>query len=189
MEKFNFKEVAVRLKNLRELLEIDPQVLADKAGVSLSDYSNCENGDCDFSFNFIYNCAQVLGCDITELIRGESARLTSFEFNRAGDGMPIIRRSGFNYLHLAANIKGRMSEPFVVTAPFNEGDENKPIALSTHNGQEFDYVLEGSLKVSVDGHEMVLGKGDSVYYDSSKPHGMIAVGGAECKFLAIVLSK
>lgn len=189
MEEFKLIEVALRLKSLREMLEIDPQVLADKAGVSLEYYLSCEDGSCDFSFNFIYNCAQVLGCDITELIRGESARLTSYEINRAGEGMPIVRRSGFNYLHLAANIKSRASEPFVVTAPYDVVAESMPISLSSHAGQEMDYILEGSLKVSVDGHEAVLTAGDSIYYDSIKPHGMIAVGGKPCKFLAIVLTK
>lgn len=189
MEEFNLAEVANRLKSLRVLLEIDPAILAEKAKVTLEYYLACEEGSTDFSFNFIYNCAEVLGTDITELIRGESARLTSFEINHKGEGMPIVRRSGFNYLHIAANIKGRVSEPFVVTAPYDSAAEVSPIVLSQHNGQELDYILEGSLKVSVDGHESVLNSGDSIYYDSSKKHGMVAVGGNECKFLAVVLNK
>ena len=74
-----------------------------------------------------------------------------------------------------------------MTAPYEEGSENKPIALSSHNGQEMDYILEGELLLSVNGRTTLLKAGDTAYYDSSQPHGMIAVGGAPCRFMAVVL--
>jgi quercetin dioxygenase-like cupin family protein len=69
----------------------------------------------------------------------------------------------------------------------NPETENKPLPLNTHPGQEFDYVLEGRLLVSIGGHEMELGPGDSVYYDSNELHGMKALGGKRARFLAMVM--
>lgn len=186
MDKYNLKEVAERLMNLRQLLDISPETMAQYAGVSVEEYLESETGNKDFSFNFLYNCSKALNVDITELIRGDGAKLSSFTITRAGEGLPIERRSGFNYLHLAANLKGRKAEPFVVSVPYDKEAEEAAIKLSTHEGQEMDYVLEGELKVEIDGHISILKAGDCVYYDSGKPHGMVAAGGKECKFLAIV---
>ncbi|MBE6687857.1 MAG: cupin domain-containing protein [Ruminococcaceae bacterium] len=161
--------------------------MAQIVGVSLDEYEKCENGESDFSFTFLHKCALALGVDITDLVTGDAAKLSRFTIVRHGDGMPIHRRNGFSYNHLAGNFKSKYSTPFVVTAPYFETEQNSPISLSTHNGEEFDYVLEGQLKVNIGGHETVLEAGDSMYYDSMTPHGMIATGGKECKFIALVM--
>jgi len=75
-----------------------------------------------------------------------------------------------------------------VDAPYNTGDL-KNIPTSTHNGQEFNYVLKGRMRFVYDGHVEDLDEGDSVYYDSSKRHGMAALGKEGCMFLAIVLKE
>ena len=80
-----------------------------------------------------------------------------------------------------------MAEPFLVTAPYFDEEQTRPIALSSHNGQEFDFILSGSLKFCHDGHIETLNPGDAVYYNSQRPHGMIAVGGQPCTFLAMVM--
>ena len=105
---------------------------------------------------------------------------------RAGEGMPLERRKGFKYEHLASYFAGRLSEPFMVCAKFDEAAQLQPIPLSSHIGEEFDYVLRGALKVEVAGHTEVLRAGDAIYYDSSEPHGMIAAEGVDCDFLAVV---
>ena len=84
-------------------------------------------------------------------------------------------------------MKNKPADPFLVTAPYNAGEQDKPVALSSHGGQEFDYVLKGSLKVCLEGgHVEILNTGDSIVYDASHGHGMIAVGGADCEFLAVI---
>lgn len=189
MDKYNLKEVAIRLKSLREMTDTPIEKIAKQTGVTVAEYNNLELGECDFSFNFLYNCAKTLGCDITELITGDSAKLNSYMVTRAGEGMPIERRSGFNYLHLASNLKGRIAEPFMVTVPYDAAADTSPIKLNSHEGQEMDYIIEGALKVNIDGHETVLNVGDTIYYNSGKQHGMVATAGRVCKFLAIVLNK
>ena len=59
--------------------------------------------------------------------------------------------------------------------------------LSKHEGQEFDYIISGSLKVQMDKYTEVLKEGDAIYYNSGRAHGMIATGGEDCKFLAVVI--
>lgn len=188
MLSYNLKEVALRLKSLRDLTGVSVQEMAKATDVSEADYEIYEKGEKDFTFNFLYNCANVLGCNITELITGDSAKLNHFAVTRKGEGMPIIRNNGFNYMHLAYNMRDRKSEPFVVNIPYSEQLENKPIETSMHNGQEMDYVLEGTMRVSIDGHIVELNEGDTIYYNSEKPHGLIAVGGKDVKIIAVVMN-
>lgn len=185
--KNNNAEIAERLKGLREMTDLSVKDMAEVTGMSESDYAAYETGERDFSVTFLYNCAEKFGVDVTELLTGTTPTLSSCSVVRAGQGVVTNRRRLFSYEHLAYNFKDRTAEPFLVTAPYIEGSEDKPIALSSHNGQEMDYILEGKMLLSVNGRTTVLGEGDTAYYDSAQPHGMIAIGGAPCKFMAIVL--
>lgn len=169
------------------MMNVSVAEMAEATAVTPEEYLEYEKGEKDFSFNFLYNCANLLECNITELITGDSAKLNHFTITRKGDGMPIIRNSGYNYLHLASNMKDRKAEPFVVTIPYSKEAEEKPIETSTHSGQEMDYVLEGQLRVVVDGHVVELNEGDTIYYNSDKAHGLIAINGKPAKLLAIVM--
>lgn len=179
--------IAERLRGMREIAGLTVSQMTDATGVSVADYMAMENGTHDFSFTFLYKAAQRLGIDLTELLSGESPRLTGYELIRAGEGLPITRRQGFRYNNLAYMFKNRQAEPFLVTAPYEAGNETCPITMSTHAGQEMDYILSGTLRISINGKEEIMQAGDSVYYDSSKPHGMVATGGESCLFLAIVM--
>ena len=183
----NTKEIAERLKGLREMMEISVPEMAEAAGVDEKAYLAYENGEKDFSVTFLYNCAGKCGVDVTALLTGHTPTLSSYSIVRAGQGVLTERRHSFSYQHLAQNFRGRTAEPFFVTAPYVKGAEEKPIPLSAHKGQEMDYILTGRLMVNVGGNIDVLDAGDTIYYDSSQPHGMIAVGGEPCTFLAVVL--
>ena len=174
-----------RLKELRTILEVSVAEMARITEVTEEEYLAHEAGTIDSSFTFIYRCAQRLGVDISQLVTGESPKLSFYTLTRNQGGMPIRRRAGFEYLHRAALLKHRQAEPFVVKAP--PQDENSPIHLSTHSGQEFDYILKGRLKVRLDDKIEILEPGDSIMYDSSHPHGMIAIGSDPCEFLALVI--
>lgn len=182
------KEVAERIKTLREIEGFSKSEIAEKTSVSLEKYELIEEGKSDFSFSFICLCARTLGVDVTDLLEGQSATLSGYELTRAGEGMKIVRRKEFEYNNLASLFKNRIAEPFLVTAPFSEAEQHKDIKLAKHEGQELDIVLSGSLKIQIGDNIEILNAGDSIYYDSKTPHGMIAVGGEECKFYAIVLT-
>ena len=181
------KEIAQRIKALREIMEIPVGELARENGVTAEEYLEYESGEKDFTFTFLYNCAQHFGVDIIELLTGEKPRLSFYSIVRKDAGLKINRRKGFTYNHLAYRFSDKTAEPFLVTAPFFEEEQDQPIHLSTHDGQEFDYVLKGQLKVQMEDHVEYLEAGDAIYYDSGHGHGMIATGGEECVFLAIVM--
>ena len=182
-------EIAQRIKTLREICGFSEEQMADAIGCSAEEYREAENGNTDFSFTFIYKSAEKLGVDMIELLTGDNPRLSFYSIVRKGGGLPIERRSGFNYSHLGYRFKDKLCEPFLVTAPFRQEDQSKPIPLSTHEGQEFDFILKGSLKIKLEEHAEILNEGDCVLYDSSHGHGMIAVNGDECIFLAVILKK
>lgn len=181
-------EITRRIRALREDLGITQQEMADATERSLAEYVAQESGEQDLSFTFLHKCAERLGVDITALLTGETPHLGNYCITRAGKGVSIRRRAGLEYLYKVATFKDKLCEPFVVTAPYLEEQQDQPIHLSHHEGQELDFIISGSLRFAYDGHEELLEEGDIVIYDSSHGHGMIAAGGRECVFLAVILS-
>lgn len=182
-------EIAERLKGLREALDMTPAAVAAKMGISPDEYLAHEQGKRDFSFTFLYNAAKVLRVNIEDLLTGRSPTLSSFSIVRKGSGLSMERRQGFRYQNMAYHFRNRTAEPFIVDAKYDESAINAPIALSAHEGQEFDLVLKGALRMTIDGHEFVLNEGDAVYYDSGRSHGMVAADPQGCQFLAVVMQK
>jgi len=182
-------EIAERIRALREICGFETAEMAEATGVTEEEYIQLESGENDFGFTFLFKCAEKLGVDMIEIITGSNPHLTDFTITRSGTGLPIKRREGFSYYHLAATFKDKMAEPFLVKAPFIQEEQNKEIHLSHHEGQEFDYILSGTLRFSHEGREVDVGPGDTLYYDSGKGHGMIATSPEGCVFLAIVLKK
>lgn len=182
-------EIAERIRSLRESLEISLVDAAAYCGLSADEYALLESGATDFTFTFLYRCAELFGVDMVELLTGDQPKLSFYSVVRKGDGLPIKRREGFTYLHLAHRFKGKEAEPFLVTAPYRPEEQDGPIPLSRHEGQEFDYILQGSLKIALEDHVEILNPGDAIYYDAGHGHGMIATGGSDCVFLAVVLKK
>ncbi len=176
--------IAMRMRDLREILSLSPEEVAEKSGVPLADYVAYEAGERDFSFSHLFNIAGALGVDISDLLTGESPRLRGYVLTRAGKGLAFDRREQYHYQHLAYNFRDKKSEPFIVTVLQDAPGTVKQ--AHAHEGQEFDYVLEGILRVELGGQALVLAPGDSLYYDSSLPHAMYAVEG-DCKFIAVVL--
>ena len=181
------KEIAQRIKSLREDCEISAEEMAEKTGRSVEEYLAQESGEHDLTFTFLHKCASVLGVDVVEIITGESPHLSGYSLVRAGEGVSINRRSGFEYLHKAGHLKNRLCEPFLVTSPYLEEEQDKPIHLSYHKGQEFDYIISGHMRFAYEDHIEELGPGDTLLYDSGRGHGMIAIGGEPCVFIALVL--
>lgn len=183
----HISEIAERIRSLRDLMDISQEEMAEVTGLTVEKYREYENGTRDLPFTFLLKTSERLGVDITELLIGDNPKLSFYTVVRRGQGPHIERRKGFEYRHLAYLMKNRLAEPFLVTAPYVEEDQNKPMEYSTHEGQEFDMVLKGILKIEIKGHVEVLNEGDSIYYDSGIKHGMIAIGGNDCQFLAIVI--
>ena len=185
---YSLKEVAGRIKDLREAKGFTPEELAKLTGVSVEDYLLLEQGETDFSFTFIYKCAKACDVEVVDLLEGRSTTLTSFAITRRGEGLKILKQHGVEYNNLAPKFKDKLAEPFLVKFPYIPEEQNAPMKLNSHNGQEFDVIVRGSLKVQVGNHVDILHEGDSIFYNSLIPHGMIAVSEGGCDFHAVVLN-
>lgn len=186
---YSIKEVAERLKGLRIACDLSIEEFCEKTGIDVEDYRKVEEGEKDFSIMFLYKCSEFFNVDLVELLTGMPPHLTTYSIVRKDKGLPIARRERFAYQHLAYLFKNKDIEPLLVKAPYEESEQNKPIKMSVHEGQEWDYILKGSIKFVIGEHTEILQEGDSLYYDSKTPHGMIAVGGSDCEFLAILIKK
>ncbi|MDR2543012.1 MAG: cupin domain-containing protein [Treponema sp.] len=178
------KEIAGRVRVLREIEEIAAEALAKELGFDPSEYTLWESGEKDFPMGALIEIAARYKVDLSELISGTASKLKTFCVTRAGQAPEVSRRPMYSYWNLAYNFHRKKAEPFIVEA--SAETENKPVNLNTHPGQEINYVLEGRLLISISGHDIELEPGDCVYYDSTEPHGMKALGGKIARFIAIV---
>ena len=181
-------EVATRIKELREIMGFSVNTMTKRTNVTESQYLAYESGKVDIPFSFIHKCALAFGVDMTDLLEGSSAKLSTYTVTRKGQGQETAKEDGIDISNLAPKFKDKLAEPYYVTYEYSASQQNKPIHLTTHSGQEFDLVLNGKLKVQVGDHVEILSEGDSIYYNSSMPHGMIAVDGKSCTFVAVVMS-
>ncbi len=181
------QEMARRIRELREIEGFSIEEMAKSTGVTAEEYEKCENGLSDLNFAFIYRCASALSVNVTDIIEGYSPNLKSYTVTRSGAGQEIAKAHGMTYQNMAYAFKNRIAEPLFVRSVYDEAAQSRDIELTTHEGQECDIVIEGNLIVQVGEHKELLGPGDSIYYNSDTPHGMIAAGGKDCTFYAIVL--
>ena len=180
-------EVICRIREMREILGYTPEEMAAKTDTTVEEYKSYEEGQFDIPFTFIHKCALAFGLEITDLLEGQSAHLSSYTLTRKGKGQQTAREDGIEIKNLAPLFRQKLAEPYWVRYEYSPALQNRPIHTTTHSGQEFDMVMEGHLKVQIGEHVEVLEEGDSIYYDSGTPHGMIAVDGTDCLFLAVVL--
>ena len=180
-------EIASRIREMRSMMGFTQEETAAKTGVTPAEYAAYENGNADMPFSFIHKCALAFGIELTDLLEGHSAKLSSYTVTRRGEGQLTVQDDGIEIHNLAPLFRNKIAEPHWVKYEYSEKQQNLPIHCATHSGQEFDLVLSGTLKVQVGGHTEILHEGDSIYYNSSTPHGMIAVDGKDCVFVAVVL--
>ena len=185
---FKIQEMAGRIRALREIMGFTPHEMAAKTDVPVEEYLLCEEGKSDLNFAFIYRCSLALGVNVTDIIEGHSPRLRSYTVTRQGGGQEISEAHGMTYYNMAYAFKNRIAEPLYVKSEYDAEAQTKDIELTTHAGQELDIIISGKLTVQIGEHRETLSAGDTIYFDSSTPHGMIAADEAGCEFYAIVLN-
>ncbi len=175
------EQIAARVRELRTILEIDADTVAEKIGVTREVYDQYENGSSDIPVGKLYSIANELHVDPTVLLLGDEPRMVDYTLIRGGNGLEVERFAGYKFTSLAYNYIDREMEPMIVTlAPTDETPK-----LVTHEGQEFNYVLEGTVAVNLGDKEYVLREGDSIYFNPSIPHGQRAIGTVS-KFLTVI---
>ncbi len=173
-------QIAERIRELREILEISPRDAAEKVGISPETYGDYESGRADIPIGVLYGLAALFGVDPTELLTGDSPRMDEHTLVRKGQGIRVERYAGYSFSALAFNFRNRDMDPMIVTLSQAEHAE-----LVTHRGQEFNYVLEGAIRVVVGKNEFTLEEGDSLYFNPALPHGQRALT-PEAKFLTVI---
>ncbi len=181
-------EVAQRIRELRIDYNYTEAKMAELTGISTEEYIQYETGAADLPFTFIHKCALCFGIEITELLEGSNSRLTSYAITRNGNGQLTAKEPGIEIKSIAPLFKNKKADPYWVRYEYSEAEQNEPIHQVTHGGQEFDLILEGNMRIKIGDHEEELGPGDSIFYNSSTPHGMIAIGGKDVVFCAVILS-
>ena len=185
---YKIQEVAGRIRELRQISGYTIEEMAQRTGVSVEEYTQYENGSRNMSIAFMYRCVLIFGVDFSDLLEGHSPKLRSYALTRKGEGQRIEEAHHMIGYNLAPDFRNRIALPLYMELPYREGAEFEDIELVTHEGQEFDIVIKGHMRVQIGSHTEVLHPGDCIYYDSSTPHGMVAVDGEDCAFYATVLS-
>ncbi len=181
-------DIATRIRGMREILGYSTQMMAEQTEVTEEIYRQYESGTVDLPFSFLHKCAKVFGLEITVLLEGRSAKLTGYTVTRRGKGLVTASEDGITIQDLAPMFRQKLATPYYVTYEYSEELQDEPIHTTTHNGQEFNLVLKGAMRIRVGEHEEVLREGDSIFYTSSTPHGMIAIDGQSCVFLSMIMA-
>ncbi|MGD1006988.1 MAG: cupin domain-containing protein [Ignavibacteriaceae bacterium] len=179
------KLIAERIKGLREISGVSYETLAKELDLSPGQYLEYESGTVDIPAGFLIKVAQKNNMELSALLSGENPRLHVYCVVRKDKGLNVERRKQYKYENLAYNFINKKAEPFIVR--IEPCPENTPVEYNSHPGQEFDYIIEGTMKIVIDSHEIVLNEGDSVYYDSGYKHAMKALNNTPVKMLTIVL--
>ena len=184
----NVLEVAQRIREMRDILGMSVEELAEKAEVTKEQYIEYESGSVDLPFTFIHKCALAFNVGLSDLLEGRSALLSTYTVTRKGHGQDTAKEEGIVIQNMAPMFRNKLAEPYYVTYQYREDLQDKPIHTTKHSGQEFDFVIKGRMKFQIGDNVEYLSEGDSIFYNSSNPHGMIAVDGQDCVFIAIVVA-
>jgi len=181
-------DVAMRIREMREILGYSVEKMAELTQISVDTYQLYESGTIDLPFTFMHNCAKAFGVEIPVLLEGHSAKLSGYTVTRKGKGLVTASEDGITIQNMAPMFRKKLATPYWVTYEYSQELQDQPIHTTTHDGQEFDLVVKGALRIRIGEHEEVLREGDSIFYKSSTPHGMIAIDGQDCVFLSMIMA-
>lgn len=179
------RQIAERLRGLREVLELSAEEVATSCEVSVEEYRLAESGEADISVSLLQRIAREYKISLDALMFDEEPKMSSYFLTRAGMGVSIERTKAYKYQSLASGFMNRKADPFIVTVEPKPDDT--PMHFNSHGGQEFNMVISGRLLLNINGKELILNQGDSIYFDSKLPHGMKALDGQTLRFLAIII--
>ena len=179
------KQIGLRLRGLRESLDLTKEAFAASCDISIQDYIDYENGEKDMTISVMRAISEKFDIDTSILMFDGEPKMSSYFITRKGKGLSINRVKAYKYQTLAGGFNNRKAEVFEVT--IEPGVADLPLHTSSHGGQEFNMVLSGKMKLFLDNKELILLEGDSIYFDASKSHGMQPMDGKPVKLLVVIL--
>jgi transcriptional regulator with XRE-family HTH domain len=179
--------IGERVTMLRKERNLKPEELAARSGLLESEIEAIEASLVSPSIAPLVKLSRALGVRLGTFLDDEGG--AGPIVSRAGGAAEVMRATGqaspqkgtLSFFSLAQGKTGRSMEPFVVDIRPSQGVE---APSSTHEGEEFIYVLEGQVELRYGSETFKLGAGDSVYYDSIVPH--LVCSGAPARILAVV---
>lgn len=179
------RQIARRLAGLRDALDLSTEELAKTCGLKKEEYEALESGTTDIPVSILHCISSAYKVELSTLMFGDEPHMKSYFLTRNGQGASVERTKAYKYQSLGGGFANRNADPFIVTV------EPKPagsaIHLNAHAGQEFNLVLSGKLHLQINGKDLLLNQGDSIYFDATLPHGMMALDEKPVSFLAIIL--
>ena len=181
-EQDNVREITRRIAELRDACGYRQEEFAQKLGIDPKIYEAYEENASAIPVSLICNIANLCGVELAEIMTGTSAKLHTLQIVRAGEAKSMKRYPGYRLEDLAHRFANKTMQPIMVTIL----PEDLPAPLVSHGGQEFNYVLEGSIELRWGEKSFVLEAGDSVYFDPAHQHGQRCVGEKPARFLTII---
>jgi transcriptional regulator with XRE-family HTH domain len=179
------QQIAERIKEIREISGISAETLAGQLGIPIDTYLKYESGDTDIPVGIIFEISELFNIELSVMLGGDNPKLRIYGVVRNGKGLKLERRKQYKYESLAYNFIHKKAEPFMVT--IDPSTHNALLEFNSHPGQEFNFVIKGAMMTIIDGHEIILNEGDSIYFNSGYNHAMKALNNEQVRFLAIVL--
>jgi len=180
----------VRIRQVREEKGLSVEDLSSRTGLSKGLLSDIEAGEIQPPLGAVIKIAKALDMHMGFLLSGKEDK--PYTIVRAEKGKEVARHSsqkqkayGYTYISLALHKKDRHMEPFIVNLTPSQIEEER----SSHDGQEFIYVLEGEMGVYLENEYFVLKPGDAIYYDSTTPHLVKCHGSSPTKILAVLYAE
>ena len=177
------RQIADRIREIREISGFTEEEMAKEVGVGLLEYQEYEAKGENIPISVLYHISQKCGVDMAEILTGNAARLNTYAICRRGQGKTIDRFEGYCFESLAHKFTQKIMEPLLVTLL---PSDIQP-AMVTHEGQEFNLVLEGTVVVTYDNKDHILNEGDAIYFDPTHPHGQRVIGDKKARFLTVIV--
>lgn len=178
--------IGVKISTLRSLKKIETTDLASKSGLSESQLEMIESGSSIPSLGVLIRISRALGVRLGTLLDDTNKegpaimRADAYETSLSFSTNESANREHMTFFSLAPNKTGRHMEPFIVDIEPSTGN---PVT-SSHEGEEFLFVLEGKITVYYGNEVLELEKGDSIYIDSIVKH--LVTAGVKSRILGIV---
>lgn len=178
----DLKDIGLRVKGIREACDVDDVELAEDLGVDITTYRKWEEDGKDIPISAIYHIAHRFGVDLAEILTGTSGKLNTYTVVRRGEGKVVDRHKDYHFEDMAWRYQNKIMQPLVVILD----PSNKPSETISHQGQEFNFVIEGSIIVTIGDKEIVLDEWDSIYFNPEIPHSQRCNGDKVAKFITII---
>lgn len=182
-------KIGSKVKLLRETRKLTVEDVSERTNLSLETIENIENGALVPSLTPLIKIARVLGVRLGTFM--DDVENLGPVVTRAKEEKSVTRfsdrgnavNSDLDFYTLAQNKAGRHMDPFVIDIYPSSEEE---IKMSTHEGEEFIYVLNGTVEIKYGKDTYLLKEGDSIYYDSIVAHHVHSYGTDNAKILAMV---